>query len=56
MSHKPTHKNPHLKRHIEITETQQELRNSRLHPKTKKKLNSRIGGLKKGLPTKNNLG
>jgi hypothetical protein len=49
------HKNPHLQRHIEITEAQQELRNSRLHPKTKKKLNSKIGGLKKGLPTKNTL-
>jgi hypothetical protein len=43
-------KNPHLKRHIEITEAQHELMNSRLHPKTKKKLNSKIGGLRKGLP------
>jgi len=51
-----THKNPHLKRHIEITETQNELMNSRLSPKTKKKLNGKIGGLKKGMqgiPTKN---
>jgi hypothetical protein len=48
------HKNPHLKRHIEITEAQQELMNSRLHAKTKKKLNSKIGGLKKGLPSGKN--
>jgi hypothetical protein len=45
-------KNPHLQRHILKTETQQELRNSRIHPKTKKKLNSRIGGLSKGLKIK----
>ena len=45
-------KNPHLTRQIAITEAQQELMNSRLHPKTKKKLNSKIGGLRKGLPTK----
>jgi hypothetical protein len=45
-------KNPHLQRHIQITEAQQELQNSRLHPKTKKRLNSKIGGLKKGLPCK----
>ena len=45
-------KNPHLQRAIQITETQQELMNSRLSPKTKKKLNSKIGGLKKGLPNK----
>jgi hypothetical protein len=48
-------KNPHLHRHIEITETQQQLRNSRLSPEKKKSLNSKIGGLKKGLPTKNTL-
>lgn len=47
-------KNPHLQRHIQITEAQQELRNSRLHPKTKKKLNGKIGGLKKGLPCRKN--
>jgi len=49
------HKNPHLQRQVQITETQHELMNSRLHPKTKKKLHGKIGGLKKGLPTKNNL-
>ena len=48
-------KNAHLKRHIEITETQQELRNSRLHAKTKKRLNSKIGGLKKGMPGSANV-
>ena len=42
-------KNPHLTRHILKTETYQELRNSRIHPKTRKKLNARLGGLSKGL-------
>lgn len=40
-------KNPHLQRCIAITETQQELRNSRIHAGTKKKLNSKLGGLLK---------
>ena len=48
------HKNPHLKRHIEITETQHELMNSRLHPKTKKKLHGKTGGLKKGMNASKN--
>jgi hypothetical protein len=46
-------KNPHLQRHIAITEAQNELMNSRISPKKKKSLTSKIGGLKKGLPTKN---
>jgi len=45
-------KNVHLQRHIIKTETQQELRNSRIHPKTRKKLNSKLGGLAKGLKIK----
>lgn len=45
-------KNPHLQRQIQITEAQQELRNSRIHPKTRKSLNCKIGGLKKGMPSK----
>jgi hypothetical protein len=44
--------NPHLQRHILKTETMQELRNSRIHPKTRKALNSRLGGLAKGLKIK----
>ena len=45
-------KNPHLTRQIAITEAQHELMNSRLSPKTKKKLNGKIGGLRKGIPCK----
>jgi hypothetical protein len=45
-------KNVHLQRHIMKTDTQQELRNSRIHPKTRKKLNSKLGGLSKGLRIK----
>jgi hypothetical protein len=44
--------NPHLQRHILKTETHQELMNSRIHPKTRKKLNSRLGGLAKGMKIK----
>ena len=45
-------KNPHMQRHILKTETQAELRNSRMHPKTRKSLNSKLGGLAKGLKIK----
>jgi hypothetical protein len=45
-------KNPHLQRHILKTETHHELMNSRIHPKTRKKLNSRLGGLAKGMKLK----
>lgn len=48
-------KNPHLQRHILKTETQQELRNSRLHAHTRKKLASRLGGLTKGLKMKGDV-
>lgn len=46
-------KNPHLQRHILKTEILQELRNSRIHPQTRKKLNSKLGGLAKGMKLKN---
>lgn len=49
-------KNPHLQRHILKTETLQELRNSRINPKTKKKLTCRLGGLEKGLKLKSEDG
>jgi hypothetical protein len=45
-------KNPHLTRHILKTETHHELMNSRIHPKTRKKLTSRLGGLSKGMKIK----
>jgi len=46
------HKNPHLKRHILKTETHHELMNSRISPKTRKSLNSKLGGLAKWLKIK----
>jgi hypothetical protein len=45
-------KNPHLQRHILKTETHHELMNSRISPKTRKSLNSKLGGLAKGLKIK----
>jgi hypothetical protein len=45
-------KNPHLQRHILKTETYQELANSRIHKHTRKKLNSKLGGLAKGMKLK----
>jgi hypothetical protein len=45
-------KNPHLQRHILKTETLQELRNSRIHPGTRKRLASKLGGLAKGMKIK----
>ena len=45
-------KNPHLTRHILKTETYHELANSRIHKHTRKKLNSKLGGLAKGLKIK----
>ena len=45
-------KNPHLTRHILKTETYHELANSRIHKHTRKKLNSKLGGLAKGMKLK----
>jgi len=45
-------KNPHLQRHILKTETYHELMNSRIHPKTRKSLHSKLGGLAKGMKIK----
>jgi len=45
-------KNPHLTRHILKTETHHELMNSRISPKTRKSLNSKLGGLAKGMKVK----
>jgi len=45
-------KNPHLTRHILKTETYHELANSRIHKHTRKKLNSKLGGLSKGMKHK----
>jgi len=45
-------KNPHLQRHILKTETYHELMNSRIHKHTRKSLNSKLGGLSKGMKHK----
>lgn len=45
-------KNPHLTRHILKTETYHELMNSRIHKHTRKSLNSKLGGLAKGMKIK----
>ena len=45
-------KNPHLQRLINKTETYHELMNSRISPQKRKSLNSKLGGLAKGMKIK----
>jgi len=45
-------KNPHLQRLINKTETYHELMNSRISMKKRKSLNSKLGGLAKGMKIK----
>jgi len=45
-------KNPHLQRLINKTETYHELMNSRISPKKRKSLHSKLGGIAKGMKIK----